>query len=70
MNCKVLCDMLKNIEHTHITDETIVNKKALELGFMYAPIVIINDELVEFMPHPIVYFRHIEKLIKGGEYGN
>lgn len=62
--CKQLCDMLKNIDHEHITDENIVNQKADELGLMYAPIVIINDELVEFMPHPIMYFRHIKSLMK------
>jgi hypothetical protein len=56
--------MLENIDHEHITDETIVNKKGDELSLVRAPIVIIDDELVEFMPHPIMYFRYIKELLK------
>lgn len=66
--CNYLSRLLKNekIKYTHITDERVeefANKK----GLIYAPIVVIDGEVIEYMTHPMMYFRYIEHILREGK---
>ena len=67
--CKALSEMLKNesVEHEHITEMKSVTEKANELNLAYAPIVVVDGEVMKYRQTWIQYFRDFQQLFRERE---